>query len=129
MSAGVLAFVVALLASMMLTVPVRALALRVGMVDLPGPRKVHVQPIPLLGGLAMYGGMMLDIVFALDGAGRREGGGIVTGATLVAAVGFLDDRGWLHPQIKLFVGMPLAACILLASGIHAQAFALIRPGR
>jgi UDP-GlcNAc:undecaprenyl-phosphate/decaprenyl-phosphate GlcNAc-1-phosphate transferase len=101
----------------------------VGMVDLPGPRKVHLQPIPLLGGLAMYGGVMLAIIFAFDGAARAQSVGIVTGATLVAAVGFLDDRGWLHHQIKLFVGMPLAACILLASGIHAQAFELVVPGR
>ena len=129
MSAGVLAFFIALLASMMLTVPVRALALRVGMVDLPGPRKVHVQPIPLLGGLAMYGGVMLAIIFAFDGPAREQSVGIVTGATLVAAVGFLDDRGWLHHQIKLFVGMPLAACILLATGVHAQAFELFIPGR
>jgi len=129
MSAGLLAFFIALFASMMLTVPVRALALRVGMVDLPGPRKVHVQPIPLLGGLAMYGGVMLAIVFAFDGAARQQSAGIVTGATLVAAVGFLDDRGWLHHQIKLFVGMPLAACVLLFSGIHAQAFELFVPGR
>jgi UDP-GlcNAc:undecaprenyl-phosphate/decaprenyl-phosphate GlcNAc-1-phosphate transferase len=99
------------------------------MVDLPGPRKVHLQPIPLLGGLAMYGGVMLAIVFAFDGAARAQSVGIVTGATLVAAVGFLDDRGWLHHQIKLFVGMPLAACILLASGIHAQAFELVVPGK
>lgn len=124
MSAGVLAFLIALFASMMLTLPVRALALRVGMVDLPGPRKVHVQPIPLLGGLAIYGGVMLAIIFAFDGAAREQSVGIITGATLVAAVGFLDDRGWLHHQIKLFVGMPLAACILLATGIHAQAFEL-----
>jgi UDP-GlcNAc:undecaprenyl-phosphate GlcNAc-1-phosphate transferase len=129
MSAGLLAFFIALFASMVLTVPVRALALRVGMVDLPGPRKVHLQPIPLLGGLAMYGGVMLAIIFAFDGAARAQSVGIVTGATLVAAVGFLDDRGWLHHQIKLFVGMPLAACILLASGIHAQAFELVVPGR
>jgi UDP-GlcNAc:undecaprenyl-phosphate GlcNAc-1-phosphate transferase len=129
MSAGVLAFFIALFASMMLTVPVRALALRVGMVDVPGPRKVHRQPIPLLGGLAMYGGVMLAIIFAFDGAARQQSVGIVTGATLVAAVGFLDDRGWLHHQIKLFVGMPLAACILLASGIHAQAFELFISGR
>src|SRR6202140_5444897 len=129
MSAGVLAFFIALFASMVLTVPVRALALRVGMVDLPGPRKVHVQPIPLLGGLAMYGGVMLAIIFALDGAAREQSVGIVTGATLVAAGGFLDDRGWLHHQIKLFVGMPLAACILLETGIHAQAFELIVPGQ
>jgi UDP-GlcNAc:undecaprenyl-phosphate/decaprenyl-phosphate GlcNAc-1-phosphate transferase len=129
MSAGVLAFFIALFASMILTVPVRALALRVGMVDLPGPRKVHVRPIPLLGGLAMYGGVMLAIIFAFDGSAREQSVGIVTGATLVAAVGFLDDRGWLHHQIKLFVGMPLAACILLATGIHAQAFELFIPGR
>lgn len=129
MSAGVLAFFIALFASMMLTVPVRALALRVGMVDLPGPRKVHLQPIPLLGGLAMYGGVMLAIIFAFDGEARAQSVGIVTGATLVAAVGFLDDRGWLHHQIKLFVGMPLAAGILLASGIHAQAFEFIVAGR
>jgi UDP-GlcNAc:undecaprenyl-phosphate GlcNAc-1-phosphate transferase len=129
MSAGVLAFLIALFASLVLTVPVRALALRVGMVDLPGPRKVHVKPIPLLGGLAMYCGVMLAIIFAFDGAARAQSVGIVTGATLVAAVGFLDDRGWLHHQIKLFVGMPVAACILLASGIHAQAFELIMSWR
>jgi len=125
----VLAFLIALFASLVLTVPVRALALRVGMVDLPGPRKVHLKPIPLLGGLAMYGGVMLALIFAFDGAAREQSVAIVTGATLVAAVGFLDDRGWLHHQVKLFVGMPLAACILLASGVHAQAFELIVPGR
>lgn len=123
-----LAFFIALLASLVLTVPVRALALRVGMVDLPGPRKVHLQPIPLLGGLAMYGGVILAILFAFDGAAREQSAGIVTGATLVAAVGFLDDRGWLHHQIKLFVGMPVAACILLISGVHAQAFELVVSG-
>src|ERR1700733_10232024 len=128
MAAGVLAFVIALFASLMLTVPVRALALRVGMVDLPGPRKVHLQPIPLLGGLAMYGGIMLAVLFAFDGPARAQSAGIVTGATLVAVVGFLDDRGWLHHQIKLFVAMPVAAGVLLASGIHAQVFELLLKG-
>jgi UDP-GlcNAc:undecaprenyl-phosphate GlcNAc-1-phosphate transferase len=128
MAAGLLAFFIALFASLMLTVPVRALALRVGMVDLPGPRKVHLQPIPLLGGLAMYAGVILGILFVFDGHARAQSAGIVTGATLVAAVGFLDDRGWLHHQIKLFVGMPLAAGILLASGIHARLFSVFVPG-
>lgn len=128
MAAGVLAFFIALFSSLLLIVPVRALALRVGMVDVPGPRKVHLQPIPLLGGLAMYGGVMLAILFAFDGAARAQSAGIVTGATLVAAVGFLDDRGWLHHQIKLFIAMPLAACILLASGIRAQVFGVLLNG-
>jgi UDP-GlcNAc:undecaprenyl-phosphate GlcNAc-1-phosphate transferase len=125
MSAGLLAFFIALVASLMLTVPVRALALRVGMVDLPGPRKVHLQPIPMLGGLAMYGAVLIAILFTLDGPARAQSAGIVTGATLVAVVGFLDDRGWLHHQVKLFIGMPVAALILLASGIHAQVFSVI----
>ena len=129
MYAGVLAFFIALFSSLMLTMPVRALALRVGMVDLPGPRKVHARPIPLLGGLAMYGAVLLAILFALDGPARAQSAGILTGASLVALVGFLDDRGLLHHQIKLFVGMPLAACILLASGIHAQVFELFASGR
>lgn len=128
MSAGLLAFFIALVASLMLTVPVRALALRVGMVDLPGPRKVHARPIPLLGGLAIYGAVLIAILFTLDGPARAQSAGIVTGATLVAAVGFLDDRGWLHHQIKLFVGMPLAAVILLATGIHARVFSVILGG-
>jgi UDP-GlcNAc:undecaprenyl-phosphate GlcNAc-1-phosphate transferase len=128
MSAGLLAFFIAASASLVLTVPVRAFAIRVGMVDLPGPRKVHVTPIPLLGGLAMYAGVMLAILFAFDGPARAQSIGIVTGATLVAAVGFLDDRGWLHHQLKLFVAMPLAAIILLATGIHTQIFSSILGG-
>ncbi|MGB2636034.1 MAG: MraY family glycosyltransferase [Candidatus Acidiferrum sp.] len=122
MSAGLLAFLIALSASLVLTVPVRALAIRVGMVDSPGPRKVHLKPIPLLGGLAIYAGVMLAILIAFDGPARAQSFGIVTGATLVAIVGFLDDRGWLHHQIKLFLGMPLAAAILLASGVRANVF-------
>ena len=122
MSAGLLAFLIALSASLVLTVPVRALAIRVGMVDSPGPRKVHLKPIPLLGGLAIYAGVMLAILIAFDGPARAQSFGIVTGATLVAIVGFLDDRGWLHHQIKLFLGMPLAAVILLASGVRANVF-------
>ena len=128
MLAGVLAFLIALCASLVLTVPVRALAVRVGMVDLPSPRKMHLRPIPLLGGLAIYAGVMLAIVLVLDGPARAQSAGIVSGATLVAVVGFLDDRGWLHHQIKLFVGMPLAALMLLATGVHAQVFSVIIGG-
>jgi len=128
MPAGLLAFSIALLASVALTVPVRALALRVGMVDLPGPRKVHLQPIPLLGGLAIYGAVVMAALLSTSGPARHQVAGILAGATLVAAVGILDDRGWLHHQIKLFAGMPLAAGILLASGIHAQVFSVLVGG-
>src|SRR6266536_762993 len=129
MAAGLFAFFIALFASLFLTVPVRALALRVGMLDLPGPRKVHLQPIPLLGGLAMYAGVVLGVLFLFNGPAREQIEGILAGATLIAAVGILDDRGLLHHQIKLFVGMPLAAGILLLSGIRAQVFNTLFGGR
>src|SRR6202163_2157861 len=129
MAAGLLAFFIALLTSVMLVVPVRALALRVGMVDLPGPRKVHLTPIPLLGGLAMYAAVVIAVLFAFNGPARAQIVGILIGATLVAGVGILDDQGLLHHQVKLFVGMPLAAAILLASGIRAQVFSVLVGGR
>src|SRR5271170_3490408 len=103
MEAGLLAFTVALVASLTLTVPVRDFALRVGMVDRPGPRKVHLQPIPLLGGLAIYLGVLLGMIVSLHGQALTEVLGILAGATLVVLVGTLDDRGLLHHQIKLFV--------------------------
>jgi UDP-GlcNAc:undecaprenyl-phosphate GlcNAc-1-phosphate transferase len=129
MASSLIAFFVALIASLVLAVPVRALALRVGMVDLPGPRKVHLQPIPLLGGLAIYGGVLLGAFSLFAGEARAQIAGILAGATLIAAVGILDDRGLLHHQVKLFIGMPLAACILLLSGIHAQVFGTLVGGR
>src|SRR5271163_4302648 len=129
MAAGLTAFFIALFASLMLVVPVRALALRVGMVDLPGPRKVHLQPIPMLGGLAMYGAVVLAILFAFHGPAREQVVGILAGATLVAAVGIMDDRGLLHHQIKLFLGMPIAAGILLLCGIRAQVFSVLVGGK
>jgi UDP-GlcNAc:undecaprenyl-phosphate GlcNAc-1-phosphate transferase len=129
MTTGLAAFCIALIASLSFTVPVRAFALRVGMVDLPGPRKVHLTPMPLLGGLAMYISVVLAILLTLQGSARAQSVGILAGATLVAIVGFLDDRGLLHHQIKLFVGMPVAAVMVLATGIHANVFSVFVGGR
>ena len=129
MVAAFFAFVVALSASLGLTVPVRHFALRVGMVDRPGPRKVHAVPIPLLGGLAIYFGVALAILIVIHSDAWSQILSIFAGATLVATVGFLDDRGLLHHQIKLFVAMPAAAMILILSGIRAQVFFVIFPGR
>lgn len=129
MSGSLLAFFVALFASMMLVVPVRAFALRVGMVDLPGPRKVHRAPVPLLGGLAMYAAVVIAVLLAFHGPAQSQIAAILIGATLVATVGILDDRGMLHHQVKLFVGMPLAAGILLLSGVRASVFGVLFGGR
>jgi UDP-GlcNAc:undecaprenyl-phosphate/decaprenyl-phosphate GlcNAc-1-phosphate transferase len=125
--ANLIAFTVALLASLGLTIPVRHFALRMGLVDKPGPRKVHVTPIPLLGGIAIYLGFAAAIVLA-HGVMPQQTIAILSGATLLAIVGFLDDGGLLHHQVKLFLGMPLAALFLLAAGIRAQLFSQFIPG-
>lgn len=123
-----LAFFIAFLASVGLTAPVRGLALRIGLVDKPGPRKVHVKPIPLLGGVAIYCGFALAVLITLHASAPGQIVGILAGATLVAVIGFLDDSGLLHHQLKLFVGMPAAALLLMAAGIRAHIISSYVPG-
>src|ERR1700746_2424803 len=125
---SLIAFGVALFGSLGLTAPVRQFALRMGLVDKPGPRKVHLKPIPLLGGIAIYLGFAAAILLTQHGVMQQQTIAIFTGATLLAIVGFLDDGGLLHHQVKLFIGMPVAALLLLASGIRAQLFSQFIPG-
>ena len=124
----VIVFAIALAASLGLTVPIRHLALRFGIVDKPGPRKVHLNPIPLLGGIAIYLGFVLALLLTRHGVPQQQIVGVLAGATLLAIIGFLDDGGLLHHQVKLFVGMPIAALFLIASGIRAQLFSQLFPG-
>jgi UDP-GlcNAc:undecaprenyl-phosphate GlcNAc-1-phosphate transferase len=128
MYSDLLAFFIAFLASVGLTAPVRSLALRVGLVDKPGPRKVHVKPIPLLGGVAIYCGFALAVLVTLHTSARGQIVAILAGATLVAVIGFLDDSGLLHHQLKLFVAMPAAAFLLMAAGIRSHIISADVPG-
>jgi len=98
------------------------------MVDRPGPRKVHISTIPLLGGIAIYLGFALAVLMTLHRMPLQQIAGIFAGATLLAVVGFLDDGRLLHHQVKLFFGMPVAGLFLLASGIRAHLFSQFVPG-
>jgi UDP-GlcNAc:undecaprenyl-phosphate GlcNAc-1-phosphate transferase len=117
-----IAFSVALFASFAVTVPVRKLALRIGVVDQPGPSKVHGKPMPLLGGIAIYAGFVVAALLSLHDIPEEQVIGILAGATLVMLIGILDDGGLLHHQVKLFIGMPVSAVLLLVSGIRADFF-------
>jgi UDP-GlcNAc:undecaprenyl-phosphate GlcNAc-1-phosphate transferase len=97
----------------------RWIALKFGMIDQPTARKVHQAPTPLLGGLAIYSSAVMAVLLLGERGSFNQVLAILAGATLMAALGFLDDRGWLHPQIKLIGGMPIAAIILILSGVHA----------
>jgi len=128
MNTGLIAFTVALITSLGLTVPVRQLALRVGMVDRPGPRKVHLQPIPLLGGLAIYCGVLIALLVSMDGPALIQVLGVYSGATLVACRHPGRPRA-AASQIKLFGAMPAAAVILLATGIRGRFFLVLAGDR
>jgi UDP-GlcNAc:undecaprenyl-phosphate/decaprenyl-phosphate GlcNAc-1-phosphate transferase len=126
---SLIAFAIALMASLGLTWPVRQFALYAGFVDQPGARKVHLRPMPLLGGVAIYAGFVIAVAVTVPTAMRMQVVGILAGATLLAITGVLDDSGKLHHQVKLFVSMPLAACILVAAGVRTQLFSEILTGR
>ncbi|MGH3055250.1 MAG: glycosyltransferase family 4 protein, partial [Gaiellaceae bacterium] len=87
----------------------RALAIRAGALDQPGPRRVHREPIPTLGGLAIVAAM-LGVAWAarfLPGPARELGIGPLAGLTLAAipilALGIVDDLGGVSPLSKLGV--------------------------
>ena len=127
MFAGVITFAIALTTSFTLTIPVRKLALHVGFVDEPNTRKLHRTSMPLLGGIAIYCGTVVAVVFSLDGQPRGQILGILAGATLLLVTGILDDRGLLHDQIKLFIAMPLAAATLIAVGVRLHLASYLLP--
>lgn len=85
--------------------------------------------MPLLGGVAIYAGFVIAVAVTVPTAMRMQVVGILAGATLLAITGVLDDSGKLHHQVKLFVSMPLAACILVAAGVRAQVFSQMLAGR
>ncbi|MFN8418265.1 MAG: hypothetical protein U0528_03315 [Anaerolineae bacterium] len=72
------------------------------MVDKPSARKIHRTPIPLMGGLAIYGGFILALLL-FNGWPRHilELSAIVLATTFLAVVGFIDDRYELSPRLKL----------------------------
>jgi UDP-GlcNAc:undecaprenyl-phosphate GlcNAc-1-phosphate transferase len=106
-----------------LAVPVaRRVALRVGVVDTPGARKLHVAPVPLLGGAAIYLGFVLALVFLGNLFYVRQLVGILLGATLVSFFGLVDDRWGMHAYLKLG-GQLLAGAVLILGGTSVQLFA------
>jgi UDP-GlcNAc:undecaprenyl-phosphate GlcNAc-1-phosphate transferase len=99
----------------------RRLALHFGVLDQPAARKIHTSPVPLMGGIAIYGAFILALIFFGDRRYVNEVVGIFVGASLVSLMGIIDDRRGLGSYIKL-AGQILAAGILIFSGVQIQLF-------
>jgi UDP-GlcNAc:undecaprenyl-phosphate GlcNAc-1-phosphate transferase len=112
---------VALVAALVFTAVVRAVARRCGIVDRPdGGRKLHGRPIPRWGGVAVYGAMVLGLLAIRFGPGGMSSElSEISTAWMIAAgfvcfVGGIDDRFDLPSRLKLVLQIiavvPLILC-------------------
>ncbi|HZG65951.1 MAG TPA: MraY family glycosyltransferase [Herpetosiphonaceae bacterium] len=116
-----LIFVTALLFSVLGTPLARRLALATGIVDLPGHRKVHHEPTPLLGGAAIYGAFVVALLLFGGRAEVRQMISIVLGATSISLIGVIDDARGVRPSLKLLAQLG-AAALVVVSGLRVQIF-------
>ena len=100
---------------------IRRLALRLDVVDHPSARKLHASPVPLLGGVAIFGAFIAAVLLFGNKYGLRELISILVGASLMSFLGVWDDRRSLSPWLKL-LGQFLAASILVFSGVRVGTF-------
>jgi UDP-GlcNAc:undecaprenyl-phosphate/decaprenyl-phosphate GlcNAc-1-phosphate transferase len=103
---------------------VRVLAFRIGAVAYPRQRDVHVQPMPRMGGLAMYGGVLGGMLLAHQLPVLRSAFdfsydpyAVIVGGGVIVLVGVLDDRFELDSLTKL-AGQVTAAGILVLFGLQ-----------
>ncbi len=97
----------------------RLVALRFGVIDQPAARKIHQNPVPLLGGAAIYIAFIIVLFLFGDRRYIHEVIGIFVGASLMSLMGVVDDRWGLGSYVKL-VGPLLAAGILIYSGVQVR---------
>jgi UDP-GlcNAc:undecaprenyl-phosphate/decaprenyl-phosphate GlcNAc-1-phosphate transferase len=98
----------------MLVVPLaRSLAPRLGLIDMPDPRKVHTVPIPRVGGWGITLGSLLPIalMYGLDPLAQS----FMAGGLILFAFGVWDDARSIGHWAK-FAGQLLAAGLVVYYG-------------
>ncbi len=114
----IIAFTAAALLAGWLTPRMRNAAIRFGIVDRPDGRlKTQREPVPYLGGLAIYLAFLLALALTLHFDERVLG--ILLAGSIVVILGLVDDLGQLGPWTKL-AGQLVAVSVLIKSGIYIQ---------
>jgi UDP-GlcNAc:undecaprenyl-phosphate/decaprenyl-phosphate GlcNAc-1-phosphate transferase len=97
------------------------IAWRIGAIDRPRERGLHMLPTPRLGGLALLVGIVASgLVFLEPG---KETYAILGGAVVIALVGAADDVLELGADVKL-AGQCLAALVPVMSGVRVETLTL-----
>ena len=97
------------------------IALRIGAVDEPRARGLSDRPMPRLGGVAIFGGVIGGGVLFLPLDGRF--GAILLGAAVITLIGAVDDVFELGAGVKL-LGQTAAALIPVLEGVRVEDFTL-----
>lgn len=125
-------FLVAFLVTLLLTPLVRKAAISAGVVDRPGARKQHTQPIAYLGGIAVFFGLLMAIGVSyvmLDETARSYAPvpiAIVIGMAAIAITGFLDDVWGWDPRLKIAGQLVAAAALAIEEvGVRVAAGVLV----
>ena len=113
------AFAVALVLAWTLVPFTERLAWRIGAIDRPRDRSLHVVPTPKLGGLAILVGVLVAGALFLPTVAQTRA--ILGGAAVIAGFGVLDDVFELGAGPKL-VGQTIAAAIPVFNGVRLGGF-------
>jgi UDP-GlcNAc:undecaprenyl-phosphate/decaprenyl-phosphate GlcNAc-1-phosphate transferase len=108
-------FVVSFLIAYFITPVIKKMALRLGIIDKPALRKIHKEPMALLGGVAIFIGFLvavLPFVYKAD----KSFIGILIGGGMILVLGIIDDVLHLGPRIKL-VGQIMVALLVCLFGV------------
>ncbi len=106
-------------ALVLLVVPLVARACeRFGVLDRPGPLKIHTRPIPRLGGLAIAAAVLAGI--SVTGALAFTPWQVLLAFALVWLAGFVDDLRGLPPLLRLTAQL-LAGFLFWRAGLRVSA--------
>ncbi len=127
MNCHVLAFLVALAISFVTTPRVRKLATRLKVIAHPGGRRIHGRPVPLWGGMAIYGGFTIALLFVSQVGGRfypeiqlgTKMVGVIIAGAIVATMGMIDDLKEMSAGLQA-VAIVGAAAILMSFDVKIE---------
>jgi len=103
--------------TLLLTPLIKKLAIRIGAVDKPNQRKVHMKVMPRLGGLAIYISFIAGVLLLQPDSPHSLP--ILLGSLIIVITGMVDDVRELSPRVKL-IGQLAAALVVVLSGIHVE---------
>jgi len=115
------AAVVAAAITAALTPVIGRVARRLGAVDRPRERGLSERMTPLLGGVAIFAGVIVAALLWVPTDGPYPA--ILTGAALITIVGAADDVLDLHPVVKL-AGQVAAVSVPVLNGVTVDDFTL-----